>query len=30
MEPTQAKPVNGLAMFLSVLWKRIGRLFGRS
>lgn len=25
-----AKPVNGLALFFSALWARIGRLFGRS
>jgi len=24
-----AKPVSGISLFLSVLWKRIGRLFGR-
>ena len=31
MRPSQpAKPVNGLALFLSALWARIGRLFGRS
>jgi carbon monoxide dehydrogenase subunit G len=31
MRPTQpAKPVNGLALFFSALWARIGRLFGRS
>lgn len=30
MRPTTpAKPVNGLALFLSALWARIGRLFGR-
>ena len=26
---TPAKPVSGIALFLAVLWKRIGRLFGR-
>ena len=31
MRPSQpAKPVNGLALFFSALWARIGRLFGRS
>ena len=30
MRPSQpAKPVNGLALFFSALWARIGRLFGR-
>ena len=30
MRPTQpARPVNGLALFFSALWARIGRLFGR-
>ncbi len=30
MRPAQpAKPVNGLALFFSALWARIGRLFGR-
>jgi carbon monoxide dehydrogenase subunit G len=29
VKPAQAKPVNGIALFLSVLWKRIGRLLGR-
>ncbi len=30
MRPSQpAKPVNGLALFLSALWSRIKRLFGR-
>ena len=27
--PTPAEPISGIALFLSVLWKRIGRLFGR-
>jgi carbon monoxide dehydrogenase subunit G len=27
--PAPAKPVNGLALFLGVLWERIRRLFGR-
>ena len=27
--PRPAKPINGLQLMLSVLWKRIGRLFGR-
>lgn len=31
MRPSQpVKPVNGLALFFSALWARIGRLFGRS
>ncbi len=31
MSPSQpAKPVNGIALFFSALWARIGRLFGRS
>lgn len=31
MKPSRpAKPVNGLALFFSALWARIGRLFGRS
>jgi len=27
--PAPAKPVSAISLFLSVLWKRIGRLFGR-